>query len=128
MGRIQEMSPLFLANRLEQIVTGQTAWVSLLASNINTINLILPILKRVLESMIVLEPAQPAPNTSPMYYVPEGATGVFKGYDRMIALYDLTSEKWLFFIPYEGYQFYNKEDKNLYVFRFRNETLSPCRV
>ena len=112
---VTNLSDLFAVNRLELLFSGQTNWNTVLSANTASLNLILPFLKRVVESVLLTAPPVVAPGTCPLYLVAVNSTGAWVGHDREFAVYDPDAEKWLFFTPFEGYMFYCKADKKAYM-------------
>ena len=112
---VTNLSDLFAVNRLELLFSGQTNWNTVLSANTASLNLILPFMKRVVESVLLTAPPVVAPGTCPLYLVAVNSTGAWVGHDREFAVYDPDAEKWLFFMPFEGYMFYCKADKKAYM-------------
>lgn len=122
------LSDLFAIDRLELLFSGQTSWNTVLSSNMMSLNMILPFLKRVVESITLSAPPTIAPGECPAYLVPLGATGAWANHDREFAVYSPLAEKWLFFIAFEGYIFYCKEDKKAYMLVPGDQGLSPIAL
>ena len=122
------LSDFFNAARLEQLFSGQTNWTTVLASNMASLNFILPFLKGVVESINTAAPATPASDQSPIYLLPADPTGVFAGHGREFALFDPATEEWKFFAPYEGYVFFCKADKKRYVMLAVDNYFVPTQI
>ena len=122
------LSDFYTADRLEQLFSGQTNWTTVLASNMASLNYILPFIKGVVESLTTAAPATPDPGTSPVFFLPADPTGDFAGHGREFALYDPASETWKFFTPYEGYTFFCKADKKRYVMLAVDNYFVPTEI
>jgi len=122
------LSGLFDINRLELLFSGQTNWNTVLSANTASLNLLLPILKRVVESITLTEPPAVAPDDCVAYYVAVDATGAWVGHDRELAVYDTHAEEWKFFTLFEGYMFYCKADQGVYKMVPENSYFVPTPV
>lgn len=122
------LADFYKASRLEQLFSGQTNWTTVLASNMATLNYLLPFLKGVVTSITTAAPALPAPGTSPVYFLPPDPTGAFAGHGREFILYDPTEEEWKFFTPYEGYTFFCSADKKRYVMIAQDNYFVPTEI
>lgn len=122
------LNDLFTIDRLELLFSGQTNWNTVLSSNMTSLNMVLPFLKRVVESITVSVPPAITPGECPAYLVPLGAVGEWATHDREFAVYSPAGEEWLFFTPFEGYIFYCKEDKRAYVLVPGDQGLGPVAL
>lgn len=108
------LQTLLSPNRLELILSGYTGWNAILSANMQTLNTILPLLRRVVASATTAIPSEPEPGTSPVFYLPGNAAGIFVDHPYELAIYDPSAEDFIFVTPHDGMSFFCL-DTNEYI-------------